>query len=79
MNNIDKQKLINAVLSSGKIDSKSVNDAISKNDASEILSTLPPEERQKLMSVLSDKSALSSVLNSKEAKAILSSFLKGGK
>lgn len=79
-NNIDKQKLINSIIASsgGKLNQSDINNAVNKKDASSLIKNLSPQEKQQLSSLLADKSSLSSILNSNEAKSILKSFLNGG-
>lgn len=80
MPDIDKQKLFNAIdgSSMGKIDRQKLKDSIKNGDATSLLNSLPEADRQKINQVLSDKSSLEKILNSKEAKNLLGSFLKGG-
>lgn len=79
-NNIDKQKLMDAIISSsgGKIDRESLNGAVNRKDVSSLLGSLSPEDRKKLNSVLSNKENLAAALNSSEARSLLKNFLKGG-
>lgn len=79
-NNIDKQKLMDAIISSsgGKIDRESLNGAVNRKDVSSLLGSLSPEDRKKLNSVLSNKENLAAALNSREARSLLKNFLKGG-
>ena len=78
-NEIDKQKLIDAVVSSsgGKIDKKSVSGAMSGKGIEPLLKNLSAEDKEKLNRVMSDKKSMETVLNSPQAKAILKTFLKG--
>lgn len=79
-NNIDKQKLMDAIISSsgGKIDRDSLAGAVNRKDVSSLLGSLSPADRQKLNSVLSNKENLAAALNSSEARSLLKNFLKGG-
>ena len=79
-NNIDRQKLIKSIIASsgGKLNQNDINNAINKKDASSLIKNLAPQEKQKLTSILADKSNLASILNSNEVKSILKSFLNGG-
>lgn len=81
MNNIDKQKLIEAIISStgGKIDSQRINDAASSGDISSLISALPEEDKRKLNAALSDQNSIRQLLQSPQARALLSAFMKGGK
>lgn len=79
-NNIDKQKLLNAIIASsgGKINKENLAGAVNNKDVSSLMQNLSPEDKQKISSVLANKSSLASALNSAEAKAILKSLLNGG-
>ena len=77
--NIDKQKLINAILNAngGKINKNAVSKAAS-GDASGVLANLDGDSKKKIEAALSDKNKLKNILDSKEAKEILKN-LSGGK
>lgn len=79
-NEIDKQKLMDAVLSSsgGKIDKQSLAGAIQSKNADALIKNLSPTDREKLNKVMSDKKSMEALLNSPQAKALLKTFLKGG-
>ena len=68
-NDINKQRLIDALLSSsgGKLSRDSINRAADSKDASALINSLSPEDREKLNKV------------SPQAQLILKSVLKGGK
>lgn len=78
--NIDKQKLMDAIVSSsgGKIDRESLAGAVNRKDVSSLLGSLSAEDRKKLNSVLSNKENLAAALNSSEARSLLKNLLKGG-
>ena len=80
INEIDKQKLMDAVLSSsgGKIDKQSLAGAIQSKNADALIKNLSPADREKLNKVMSDKKSMEALLNSPQAKALLKTFLKGG-
>lgn len=76
-NNFDKNKLIDAAIkaSGGKIN----RDAVSKGDASSIISALSADEQQKIKSILSDPKATKNLLDSDAARAIMDFLKNGGK
>lgn len=77
MNNIDKQKLIDALLSSsgGKLDKNDINGAVSSKNIAPLVSSLSAADRRKLNAALSDKQSMKQALDSPEAKAILNALL----
>lgn len=77
MNNIDKNKLIDAAVkaSGGKID----RNAVTKGDASALLASLSQAEQEKIKSVLADPKATKNLLGSDAAKAIMDFLQNGGK
>ena len=79
-NNIDKQKIIDAIVSSsgGKTNRESLAGAVNRKDVSSLLGSLSADDRQKLNSVLSNKESLAEALNSSEARNLIKSLLKGG-
>ena len=79
-NKIDKEKLINAAVSSsgGKIDKETLSNAVKGKNIDPILKNLSDADKEKLKSVMSDKKSMEAVLNSPQAKALLKAFLKGG-
>ncbi len=81
MGNIDKRKLMDAIIASsgGKIDSGTLNRAAESGDTAALMGAMSEEDRKKLSAALSDKKSLEATLNSEQAKAILKAFLKGGK
>ncbi len=78
-NNIDKEKLIDSVISSsgGKIDNKAI-EAAKSGDMSGLMSTLSDEEKRKLSGALNSGN-LQKILSSDDAKAIINKFFGGGK
>lgn len=78
--NIDKQKLINAIINSGnqKINRKDLERA-GNGDMSGLFGALGSEDREKVKRALSDKDAAKKILTSKEGREILKSFLGGKK
>lgn len=80
-NDIDKQRLIDALLSSsgGKLSRGSINRAADGKDITPLVNSLSPEDREKLNRVMSDKESMEKLLKSPQAQLILKSVLKGGK
>lgn len=79
-NEIDKQKLMDAVISSsgGAIDRNSLNEAVKDKNAAALINKLSEKDKEKLSRVMSDRKSMEEVLKSPQAQAILKSFLKGG-
>ncbi len=80
-NDINKQRLIDALLSSsgGKLSRDSINRATDGKDITPLVNSLSPEDREKLNRVMSDKESMEKLLKSPQAQLILKSVLKGGK
>lgn len=80
-NDINKQRLIDALLSSssGKLSRDSINRAADGKDITPLVNSLSPEDREKLNRVMSDKESMEKLLKSPQAQLILKSVLKGGK
>ena len=80
-NDINKQRLIDALLSSsgGKLSRDSINRAADSKDASSLINSLSPEDRERLNKVMSDKESMERLLKSPQAQLILKSVLKDGK
>ena len=80
-NDINKQRLIDALLSSsgGKLSRASINRAADGKDITPLVNSLSPEDREKLNRVMSDKESMEKLLKSPQAQLILKSVLKGGK
>lgn len=74
-NNIDKQKLINSIISSsgGKLNKKSVENA-TQGDMSGLMSSLSDEDKKKLNEALNDKEKAKQLLSSDAAKQLLNSL-----
>lgn len=77
-NNIDKNRLLNAIVNAQgtKINKNAVERAKS-GDVSGLLGSLDKENREKLESALADKNKAREILASKEAKEIMKKFLGG--
>lgn len=80
-NDINKQRLIDALLSSsgGKLSRDTINSAADSKDASSLINSLSPEDRERLNKVISDKESMERLLKSPQAQLILKSVLKDGK
>ena len=80
-NDINKQRLIDALLSSsgGKLSRDSINRTADGKDITPLVNSLSPEDREKLNRVMSDKESMEKLLKSPQAQLILKSVLKGGK
>ena len=80
-NDINRQRLIDALLSSsgGKLSRDTINRAADSKDASSLINSLSPEDRERLNKVMSDKESMERLLKSPQAQLILKSVLKDGK
>lgn len=79
-NEIDKQKLMDAVISSsgGSINRESLAGAVNNKNVAPLINKLSAEDKEKLSKVMSNKESMEAVLKSPQAQAILRTFLKGG-
>ena len=79
-NEIDKQKLMDAVISSSgdSIDKESLAGAVNNKNVAPLINKLSAEDKEKLSKVMSNKESMEAVLKSPQAQAILRTFLKGG-
>lgn len=77
-NNIDKQKLINAIVNSSgsKINKNAIENA-KKGDISGLTSGLDEENKKMLSKALNNKDKAREILASKEAKEIIKKLLGG--
>lgn len=78
-NNIDKEKLINTIISSsqGRLDKKALENAASGN-LSSLMNNLSEEDKAKLSDALSDKNKARQLLSSKAAKQLLGELFGKG-
>lgn len=60
--------------SGGKIDGKTIKNAIKNGDSKQLLDKLSSEDKQKLNEILSDKQALNNILKSPLAMELLRRF-----
>lgn len=72
---IDKEKLLQNI-KEALGDNKNINDAIKSGKKDEILNALPQNTKENLSKLLSDSEKMKQLLNTKEAKALISEFLK---
>lgn len=61
----------------GKIDKKAVENAVKTGNTDGLVNSLSAEDKQKLLKLMSDKQAMSDILKSPQAQALLKLF--GGK
>ena len=80
-NDINRQRLIDALLSSsgGKLSRDTINRAANSKDASSLINSLSPEDRERQNKDMSDKESMERLLKSPQAQLILKSVLKDGK
>ena len=80
MNN-PNNNLFNDLLKSGngKIDRDEIAEAARSGDTSKLINSLSEHDKQKLNQILNDKDALSEVLKSPQAIALMKMFKRGGK
>ncbi len=67
----------NLLKNSGKIDKKAVENAVKTGNTDSLVNSLSNEDKQKLLNIMSDKQAMSDILKSPQAQALLKLF--GGK
>ncbi len=79
MNKNDNQNLFDNIISSsgGKIDRQTISNAAKNGDTSALVNSLSQQDKQKLNDILSDKQALSELLKSPQAQAIMKILKKG--
>ena len=80
-NDINRQRLIDALLSSsgGKLSRDTINRAADSKDASSLINSRSPEDRERRNNVMSAKESMDRLLKSPQAQLILKSVLKDGK
>ena len=67
----------NLLKNNGKIDKKAVENAVKTGNTDSLVNSLSKEDKQKLLNLMSDKQAMSNILKSPQAQALLKLF--GGK
>lgn len=78
--NINKQKLLNAILhASGSKINKNAEERAKNGDISALAAGLDEQSRKELNAVLNDREKAKEILASKEAKEIIKKFLGGNK
>lgn len=72
-------KSFNDILKNGndKINKKEIENAVKSGNTDRLINSLSPEDKQKLLNIMSDKEAMNNILKSPKAQAILKLF--GGK
>ncbi len=75
-NNINKQKLFDAIGQIGKNDK--LSQAVAKKDFDSILGALDESQASELKKLMSDKAATERLLNSPQAQAIMKALKKNG-
>lgn len=75
---MNQNKNLNDLLkNNGKIDKKAVENAVKTGNTDNLVKSLSNEDKQKLLNVMNDKQAMSDILKSPQAQALLKLF--GGK
>ena len=79
MNKNDNQNLFDNLIASsgGKINRQTISNAAKNGDTSALVNSLSQEDKQKLNDILSDKQALSELLKSPQAQALMKILKKG--
>ena len=70
-------KIINDMLKNKNLSKKDLESAAKTGNTDQLINSLSNEDKQKLLKIMSDKQAMSNILKSPEAQAILKLF--GGK
>jgi hypothetical protein len=79
-NNFNNKNLDSIVsMSGGKLNRKTLENAAKNGNTDALINNLSAEEKQKLNSVLSDKTALENLLKSPQAAMLLKLLSGGGK
>ncbi len=81
MNGNYNKDFINSAIkaSGGKLDAKAIKNAAENGNPQELLSKLSDSDREKINSLLKDKSALSALLKSPQAAELMKKLSGGGK
>ena len=67
----------NLLKNNGKIDKKAVENAVKTGNTDSLVNSLSKEDKRKLLNIMNDKQAMSDILKSPQAQALLKLF--GGK
>ncbi len=71
---LDKQKLLQSIKEA--LGNDQINNAIKSGDKEQILNSLPTDQKNELKTLLNDSDSIKKLLNTKEAKELISKFLK---
>lgn len=71
---LDKQKLLQSIKEA--LGNDQINNAIKSGDKEQILNSLPTDQKNELKTLLNDTDSIKKLLNTKEAKELISKFLK---
>lgn len=76
---MDKNKLFDDLMksSNGNLDKKAIENAAKTGNTEKLINSLSDKDKQKLLSIMSDKQAMNDILKSPQAQALLKLF--GGK
>ncbi len=74
---MNNNKIINDMLKNKNLSKKDLENAAKTGNTDQLINSLSGEDKQKLLKIMSDKQAMSNILKSPEAQAILKLF--GGK
>ncbi len=74
MANIDPKILMEMLSKNGGVDKRAVNSAI-KGDPSALLGSLSSEDRKKINSILSDKTALTGLLRDEKTQKLINEIM----
>ena len=64
----------NLLKNNGKIDKKAVENAVKTGNTDSLVNSLSKEDKRKLLNIMNDKQAMSDILKSPQAQALLTLF-----
>lgn len=64
----------NLLKNNGKIDKKAVENAVKTGNTDSLVNSLSKEDKRKLLNIMNDKQAMSDILKSPQAQALLKLF-----
>ena len=64
----------NLLKNNGKIDKKAVENAVKTGNTDSLVNSLSKEDKRKLLNIMNDKQAMSEILKSPQAQALLKLF-----
>lgn len=73
----DMDKMLNMAAQKLGTDKENIQKAMKSGSADSLLSSLGPQEAQKLKKILSDKSAIQKIMQSEQAKNLMKKFSEG--